>query len=111
MYKIINGNCLDVMREKGLQMDLELINPEDTSNFPYHATDIRNAILNKEFEKLGQCGVRESILAAVGRTQCREGDRRVLRNPLRRASTLGPSSSQTGFGTHAEKARAPTSRF
>ena len=67
--------------------------------------------VNKEFEKLGQCGGRESILAAVGRTQCREGDRRELRNPLRRASTLGPSSSQTGFGTHAEKARAPTSRF
>lgn len=36
--------------------------------------------VNKEFEKLGQCRVRESILAAVGRTERKEGDRWELRN-------------------------------
>ena len=29
-----------------------MINPEETSDFPYHATDIRNAILNNKVELL-----------------------------------------------------------
>lgn len=45
-------DILDVMREKNINMELELINPEDTSSFPYHATDIRNAILAGECERL-----------------------------------------------------------
>ncbi len=38
-------DILNVMREKNLSLNAEMINPEDTSDFPYHATDIRNAIL------------------------------------------------------------------
>lgn len=45
-------DILDVMREKNLELNAEMINPEDTSDFPYHATDIRNAILNNEFNRL-----------------------------------------------------------
>ena len=43
---------LDVMEKNQLDLGAELINPEETSNFPYHATDIRNTILNGETEKL-----------------------------------------------------------
>ncbi|MBO5934833.1 MAG: NUDIX domain-containing protein [Clostridia bacterium] len=63
-------DILDVMKEKNLQLDVELINPEDTSNFPYHATDIRNAILNKEFEKLDSmipAEIKEPVLNQVAK--------------------------------------------
>lgn len=46
--------------------------------------------VNKEFEKLGQCRVRENILAAVGRTERKEEtDGNCGTYAL---STLGPSS-------------------
>lgn len=45
-------DILNVMKENGLSLDAELIDPEQTSDFPYHATDIRNAILRGEIEKL-----------------------------------------------------------
>lgn len=38
-------DILNVMKEKDLTLNAEMINPEDKSNFPYHATDVRNAIL------------------------------------------------------------------
>ena len=45
-------DILDVIRAKGIHLDVEMINPEDGSDFPYHATDIRNAILNEEWDRL-----------------------------------------------------------
>ncbi len=45
-------DILDVMKKTGIALDAEMINPEDTSDFPFHATDIRNAILNGEDDKL-----------------------------------------------------------
>ena len=45
-------DILDVLTEKGITLDVEMINPEDGSDFPYHATDIRNTILAEEWEKL-----------------------------------------------------------
>lgn len=57
-------DILNVMTEKGLSLNAELINPEETSNFPYHATDIRNAILNNEFTKLNNM-IPEEIKTAV----------------------------------------------
>ncbi len=45
-------DILDVLSEKNIKLDVEMINPEDDSDFPYHATDIRNAILNQEWDKL-----------------------------------------------------------
>ncbi len=47
-------DILDVLTEKGIILNAELINPEETSSFPFHATDIRNAILNGESEKLDE---------------------------------------------------------
>ena len=45
-------DILDVLAAKGMRLDVEMINPEDGSDFPYHATDIRNAILMGEWERL-----------------------------------------------------------
>ncbi|MBO5270103.1 MAG: NUDIX domain-containing protein [Clostridia bacterium] len=45
-------DILDVMARLGIHLDVEMINPEDGSDFPYHATDIRNAILNGEYDRL-----------------------------------------------------------
>ncbi len=45
-------DILSVMSEKGLVLNAEMINPEETSDFPYHATDIRCAILDNEFDRL-----------------------------------------------------------
>lgn len=49
------GNKEDILNElerKGIDLHLEMINPETDSAFPYHATDIRMAILNEEYERL-----------------------------------------------------------
>lgn len=45
-------DILNVMAEKGLTLSAEMIDPEQTSEFPYHATDIRNAIINGETDRL-----------------------------------------------------------
>lgn len=45
-------DILDVLESKGITLDVEMINPEEGSDFPYHATDIRNAILAGETERL-----------------------------------------------------------
>ena len=45
-------DILDVLEKREEQFELELINPEEGSDFPYHATDIRNMIINGEYEKL-----------------------------------------------------------
>ena len=57
-YKVTHfctGNredILDVLEKNNMDLGLELINPETDSNFPYHATDIRNMIINGEYEKM-----------------------------------------------------------
>lgn len=45
-------DILDVLEKREEPLNLELINPEEGSDFPYHATDIRNMIINGEYEKL-----------------------------------------------------------
>lgn len=45
-------DILDVLTTKGITLNVTMINPEETSSFPFHATDIRNAILNGESDKL-----------------------------------------------------------
>lgn len=45
-------DILDVLEERDEKLDLEFINPEIGSNFPYHATDIRNMIIQGEYDKL-----------------------------------------------------------
>ena len=45
-------DILDVLAKRGETFELELINPEEGSEIPYHATDIRNMIVDGEYEKL-----------------------------------------------------------
>lgn len=57
-YKVTHfctGNqedILGVLKQKGISLDMELINPEEGSDFPYHATDIRNMIIKGDYKTL-----------------------------------------------------------
>lgn len=51
----ITGNqedILDVLAEKGESLNAEMVNPEEDSDFPYHATDIRKLIIEGNYEEL-----------------------------------------------------------
>lgn len=45
-------DILDVLESRNEPLNMELINPEENTEFPYHATDIRNMIISGEYEKL-----------------------------------------------------------
>ena len=51
----ITGNreeILDVLLERKIHLPFQFINPELTSNFSHHATELRNAIKNGDFQKV-----------------------------------------------------------
>lgn len=51
----ITGNqedILDVLKQRGESLGAEMINPEEDSDFPYHATDIRKLIIDGNYEEL-----------------------------------------------------------
>lgn len=45
-------DILDVLEQKGETLGFEMINPEDDTDFPYHATDIRKLIIEGNYQKL-----------------------------------------------------------
>ena len=45
-------DILDVLKKKGATLGFEMINPEEGTDFPYHATDIRKLIIEGEYNKL-----------------------------------------------------------
>lgn len=45
-------DILDVLDKKGIKLNMDSINPEADTTFPYHATDIRNMIISGEYDKL-----------------------------------------------------------
>ncbi len=45
-------DILDVLEKRGETLGFEMINPEDGSDFPYHATDIRKLIISGNYKKL-----------------------------------------------------------
>ena len=45
-------DILDVLTARGETLGFDMINPEDGSDFPYHATDIRKMIIEGNYEKL-----------------------------------------------------------
>lgn len=57
-YKVTHfatGNkedILDVLKEKGYDLNVEFIDPEKESDFPYHASDIRKAMVENNFDLL-----------------------------------------------------------
>ncbi len=51
----ITGNkedILDVLEQRGETLGAEMVNPEEGSDFPYHATDIRKLIIDGNYEEL-----------------------------------------------------------
>lgn len=51
----ITGNkkdILDVLEQRGESLGAEMVNPEEGSDFPYHATDIRKLIIEGNYEEL-----------------------------------------------------------
>ena len=47
-------DILDVLEKRGETLNFEMINPEEDSTFPYHATDIRKLIIEGNYEKLSE---------------------------------------------------------
>jgi 8-oxo-dGTP pyrophosphatase MutT (NUDIX family) len=45
-------DILDVLKKNGETLGFEMINPEEGTDFPYHATDIRKLIVEGEYFKL-----------------------------------------------------------
>ena len=45
-------DILDVLKSRDESLGFDMINPEDESDFPYHATDIRKMILEGNYSKL-----------------------------------------------------------
>lgn len=45
-------DIIDVLKERGEPLPFEIINPEENSDFPYHATDIRKLIIEGKYEEL-----------------------------------------------------------
>ena len=45
-------DILNVLESRDEKLNMEFINPEDGSDFPYHATDIRNMIVSGDYAKL-----------------------------------------------------------
>lgn len=45
-------DILDVLDKRGETLGFDMINPEDGSDFPYHATDIRKMIIEGNYNKL-----------------------------------------------------------
>lgn len=45
-------DILDVLEQKGQVLEFETVNPEDYTDFPYHATDIRKMILEGKYQEL-----------------------------------------------------------
>lgn len=45
-------DILNVLEQRGEKLGFEMINPEENSDFPYHATDIRKLIIEGDYSKL-----------------------------------------------------------
>ena len=68
----VTGNekdILDVLRDKNMSLPFEFVNPEATSTVPYHATDMRNALREGNYElfsKIAAYGTKNLIANANG---------------------------------------------
>lgn len=45
---------LDVLEQRGEKLEFEIVNPEDYTDFAYHATDVREMIIEGKYEELCQ---------------------------------------------------------
>lgn len=45
-------DILDIIEKNNIHIGMKIINPEENSDFPHHATEIRDMIINGEYDKL-----------------------------------------------------------
>lgn len=64
-------DILDVLAAKGESLGFEMINPEEGTSFPYHATDIRKLIIEGEYTKLSEM-IPEEIFPLLFRNTFKE---------------------------------------
>lgn len=78
----VTGNendILNVIKEKGIKLDLEFINPEENSTVPYHATDLRQAIVDGNYQKFKEIAATGTI-ELMGSVNGFEGIREAIDN-------------------------------
>lgn len=64
-------DILDVLAAKGENLGFEMINPEENSKFPYHATDIRRMIIEGKYDELKEL-IPEEIFPILFRNTFKE---------------------------------------
>ncbi len=104
----VTGNkedILNVIEEKGLELDLEFINPELTSSIPYHATDLRNAIATGDYEKFKEIAASGTI-ELMGMANGFEGIKEAIDNDA--PSFYSGRQTADVVVTLSEKKRAPS---
>ncbi len=78
----ITGNkeeILDVLSTKNINLPFKFINPELTSNFSFHATELRNAIRDGDFQKMKEIASYGTLML-MGNVDGLNGMRLALEN-------------------------------
>ena len=78
----VTGNekdILNVLKEKNMNLDLDFINPELTSTVPYHASDLRKAIVEGDYNKFLEIAASGTI-ALMGSINGFQGIREAIEN-------------------------------
>jgi nicotinamide-nucleotide adenylyltransferase len=78
----VTGNekdILNVLKEKNIELDLDFINPELTSTVPYHAVDLRKAIVEGDYNKFLEIAAPGTI-ALMGSINGFQGIREAIEN-------------------------------
>jgi nicotinamide-nucleotide adenylyltransferase len=78
----VTGNekdILGVLKEKNMNLDLDFINPELTSTVPYHASDLRKAIVEGDYSKFLEIAAPGTI-ALIGSINGFQGIREAIEN-------------------------------
>lgn len=64
-------DILDILKEKNEKLKFEIINPEEKSDFPYHASDIRKLIIEEKFDEAKKL-IPEEISSRLFNDICRD---------------------------------------
>jgi hypothetical protein len=78
----VTGNekdILNVLKEKNMKLDLDFINPELNSTVPYHASDLRKAIVEGDYHKFLEIAAPGTI-ALIGSINGFQGIREAIEN-------------------------------
>jgi ADP-ribose pyrophosphatase YjhB (NUDIX family) len=78
----VTGNeedILDILKEKNMKLDLDFINPELNSTVPYHASDLRKAIVEEDYNKFLEIAAPGTI-ALIGSINGFQGIREAIEN-------------------------------